>query len=91
MTKKIYPKGIYFNAKRDNAPDFVLGSISIDLSKLNLEELQNYKNGKWYVNLDVLQWDERPYLAVNTYWLDNTPEDTRWNESTGISVDSIPF
>lgn len=76
MTKKIYPKGIYFNAKRDNAPDFVLGSISIDMSKLDLEEMIKYKNAKWYVNIDVLDGDERPYLSFNTYGIEEVQDES---------------
>ena len=65
---KEYPKGIYFNRPRENAPEFVLGSISIKKQEF-LEWLdQKETNEKGYVNLDVLNGkEEKPYLAVNDY------------------------
>jgi hypothetical protein len=41
---KIYANGIYFNEKRENAPDFVLGSISIDIEKFDINSLKEYAN-----------------------------------------------
>lgn len=66
--EKEYPKGIWFNQKRDTAPDFVLGSISISKQSF-MEWLQGKEaNDKGYINLDVLMGkEEKPYIAVNNY------------------------
>lgn len=66
--EKIYAKGLYWNEKRDNAPDFVLGSISIkldDLKELERQILEHWNNG--YCRFQVLQGKEKPYVVVDTY------------------------
>lgn len=83
--EKEYPKGIWFNPKRDNAPDFVLGSISI--SKKSFMEWLNGKDAdeKGYVKLDVLMGKEnKPYCAVNNY-------KGRKEEIEEISVEDMTF
>ena len=61
-----FASGLYFNKKRDNAPDFVLGSISIDKEKFLPWLDQKQIDGK-YLNLDVLMGKEKPYICVNTF------------------------
>jgi len=65
---KEYPKGLYYNAPRENAPDFVLGSISIKKQDFLQWLDQKEPNEKGYVNLDVLNGKEgKPYVTVNDY------------------------
>ena len=45
---KDFPKGVYFNKKHDNAPNFVLGTIAIKVDSIDLEQLAKYKNNKGY-------------------------------------------
>lgn len=63
-----YPKGIYFDKPRDNAPDFVIGRISIKKEAL-LEWLnETPANEKGYINLEVLNGREnKPYIRINDY------------------------
>lgn len=71
--KKIYPQGIMCFKKHDKAPDFVLGSMVISLSKfkewVNSEGkdlLTEYKGDK-QLRLQVLSGKDGPYVAVDTY------------------------
>ncbi len=81
MADKIYAKGIYFNEKNEKAPDFVLGSISIDLDIFDIDTLREYANGK-YVRLQVLMGKEKPYVVVDTYKKEPKKE---------LSLDDVPF
>lgn len=82
---KIYANGIYFNEKRENAPDFVLGSISIDIEKFDINSLKEYANWK-YVKLNVLMWKDKPYVTVDTY-------KSSGDRKTPVTIDdeSMPF
>lgn len=66
MAEKIYAKWIYWNPPHEKAPSFVLGSISIDWEKFDMEELKKHANGK-YTKLDVLEGKEKPFVTINTY------------------------
>jgi hypothetical protein len=68
MAEREFPKGVYFNLPRENAPEFVLGSIALNLAWMDREQLNSKKNEKWYVYLDVLRGkDWKPYVAFNEY------------------------
>lgn len=86
--EKIYAKGIYFNKPNDKAPDYVLGSISIDIENFDIESLRQYANWK-YVRLDVLEWKEKPYVQVNTYKKEEKKE--KKFIQNDISIEDIPF
>ena len=80
---KIYANGIYFNEKRENAPDFVLGSISIDIEKFDINSLIEYANWK-YVKLNVLMGKDKPYVTVDTY-------KSNGSKNTPVSIEDTPF
>ena len=67
-----FSKGIFFNKPRENAPDFVLGSLSIRREEFveYLKELNPNDNG--YIKLDILlaRDGEKTYLKENNW----TPE-----------------
>lgn len=63
-----YAKGIYFHEKNEKSPDFVLGRISINKTKLKQWLKFVEENSKGYVNLDILRSKKgKPYLELNTY------------------------
>lgn len=68
MTEKIFAKGFSFK-RRESAPDFVIGNLSVKVDEA-IETLKaNEKNG--WVNLDIVNSKEgKPYVEVNTW----TPE-----------------
>lgn len=91
---KIYPNGLFINEKREGAPDFVLGSISISYDNFTkwLAENKQLVNDKGYLKLDMLIGKEdKPYAVVDTYGLDSasTPAKT---ETAPLHVDEdLPF
>lgn len=65
---KTYINGLYFNHPRPNAPEFVIGAISIKKEVLlkQLEELEANESG--YINIDVLNGKEnKPYCVLNEF------------------------
>jgi hypothetical protein len=69
MTDKTFPEGIYFNERFATAPQFVLGSISIQPDKLIkfLNGQEERDDGS--IRLDVLRSKKtgKPYIVVNEY------------------------
>lgn len=84
MSDKIFAKWIFFNQKHDKAPEFVLGSMSIDIGSFDLNSLKQYANGK-YVRLQVLMGKDKPYVLVDTYKSENKMP------VTDIDDESCPF
>lgn len=83
MEKK-YLKGLFFNEKHPNAPDFVKGSISIKRLDL-IEELQNRDDE--YIKLDCkINKEGKGYAEINTWKKDNMAESLG-----GKVVENIPF
>ena len=69
----IFADGIFFNSKHENAPDFVLGSISFKVDEA-VAFLQKYKKEDGYVNVDFLRGKPKvegekgkPYFKLNTW------------------------
>lgn len=68
--------------KRDNAPDFVVGSFGCKLG-----DLEPYVNSKGYINFDILKGKENGmYVKINEYDLNNKEENV-----VSISDDEISF
>ena len=67
-------KGVNVFKKRDGAPDFVMCKLSINPEMIfdNIHEVEQYRNGKGWINLDILVGDDgSPYAKVNTYGQNN--------------------
>lgn len=87
--EKVFADGMIFTHKRDGAPDFVLGGISINVDQF-VAQIQKYKKEDGWVNFDMLKGKPkedgskpRPYFQLNTW----KPEEKK------VEVDSsgIPF
>ena len=64
--EKVFAKGFYFK-RREGAPSFVIGQVSIKASEA-IEFLLANQNDAGYVNLDVKQsQNEAYYMELNTY------------------------
>jgi len=68
-TKEVkFPRGIFINPKRENSPDFVIGSLSIKVS-----DFQEWLKGqavseKGYITIDILKSREgKSYLKLNEW------------------------
>ncbi len=69
MSEKVFAEGIYFNPKHENAPEFVLGSLSINRNKL-IPWLENQKENKaGYVKISILlsKSSGKPYCELDTW------------------------
>lgn len=68
MEEATFPQGLFINPKRENAPEFVLGSLSIKKEEF-LEWLKEQEESeKGYINIDILKSKEgKSYLKLNTW------------------------
>lgn len=71
--KRVYPQGIMTFAKNENAPDFVVGDMVLNIQEftdwLNGEGSQyitEYK-GKEQIRFSITTYNGRPSLSVNTF------------------------
>ena len=91
-TEKIYPKGLFINAPREGAPDFVGNSLAFtkEFAKWLTDNPQLF-NEKGYLRMDTLIGKEdKPYAVVNTYGLDTAS--TPAKETAPLHVDGdLPF
>ena len=63
---KIFAKGVYFK-RNDNAPEFVVGQISIKASEA-IQFIQENENKSGYVNLDIKKSREgKHYIELNQF------------------------
>ena len=67
---KEYLKGVYLTTPRENAPDFIIGEIVIDVNKIDFSIAKD--NGKIYAT--VYQGKEQPYVAINDYMMKKEPK-----------------
>lgn len=66
---KVFAEGLYFEKPREGAPEFVLGGLSIQPSKL-VEFLSSQSANKaGYLNFDILVSKKtgKPYIVKNDY------------------------
>ena len=59
--------GVYYNTPRENAPDFVKGSVAIHLETL-IEAAKGFVNEKGYVYLDFLKGEPKEFNASGLYF-----------------------
>lgn len=71
MPEKTYSEGIFFNKKHPNAPDFVLGSLSIIPEKFVSWLEQQVPDEKGYIRLQIKEGREKPYIELDTYKRNN--------------------
>lgn len=69
----IFVDGLIFKSKHENAPDFVLGSLSIKVDELTAF-LAKHKSETGWVNIDFLRGKPKegeakgkPYFKLNTF------------------------
>jgi hypothetical protein len=80
--EKIFADGFSFK-RRDNAPDFVVGSISVKVDEATTFLKDNAKNG--WVNIDIKTAKSgKPYMELDTW------EPTK-KEVVTETKDDLPF
>ena len=67
--KDIYAKGLFFNDPSENAPDFVIGKLSIQVDDFAKWANEQEKNEKGYVSIEILRSreDKKPYAKLDTW------------------------
>jgi hypothetical protein len=84
MAEKKFAKGFYGKTKRQGAPAFVLGSVSIKVDDA-IQWLQENKNETGYVNLDINEGrDEKLSIFLNEF----VPKSQTSNDTKS---DDLPF
>lgn len=82
--EKKFIDGLWVDAPREGAPEFVKGRISINAKFIDWYNAN--KNDKGYVNIDVLESQEGKWYAKHNEWKATTEGVT-----TGGVDDDIPF
>ena len=63
-----FPKGLFINKKREDAPDFVLGSLSVKRDEFIEWAEEQEVDEKGYFRIDILKSKEgKPYLKLNEW------------------------
>jgi len=89
MADKRFPDGIIFKLPRENAPDYVIGGISIK-KKEALEWIKK-EEGDW-INLDLLVSREgKGYCAVNDYKKPSNPKPEEAEPINDEEDKELPF
>lgn len=72
MDDDLLVDGMFVKAPREGSPDFVKGSISVQVDKA-VEYLQKHRKEDGYVNMDILLSKKNTlYLKRNTYVKEKT-------------------
>lgn len=88
METKEYAKGTFFDMPHENAPDFVVGRLSIKVDDF-IEWIGDKVNNAGYINLDITQQKSNPLkgsVVLNTYKRDNVVGEPV-QQGTGVSDD----
>ncbi len=89
MTDKTFVDGVIFKLPRDNAPDFVKGSVSINMRQLIDFAKVHHKDG--WLNLDLkVSKNGKAYAELDT-WEPKKQEKHPEDEVGGDMNQDIPF
>lgn len=92
--EKVFAKGIYWDDKHPNAPEFVVGKLSFKVADA-IAFLQEHVKNSGYVNCDVKRGQNgKVYIELNTF-MPGKPkileENTIEYPQEEINPDDIPF
>lgn len=83
---KIMADGLFFKEKHQNAPEFVIGGLSINIDQFS-KFVKDHKDGE-YLNFQVLKSKQgKPYIVLDT-WKPNREQGVAADQS-GDAV--LPF
>lgn len=81
--EKVFANGFSFK-RRESAPDFVIGNISVKVDEA-IEFLNQNKKADGWVNLNILKSQSgKPYIELDTWSPDSTKAATAVQEDTGM-------
>lgn len=81
--EKVFANGFSFK-RRESAPDFVIGNISVKVDEA-IEFLNQNKKADGWVNLNILKSQNgKPYIELDTWSPDSAKAATAVQEDTGM-------
>jgi hypothetical protein len=103
MSEKIFTNGLWFN-KKEKAPSYVIGSLSIKVPDF-IPFIEQNQNNSGYINIDIKQSQKGAYYCELNTWkptqdkaqeeLENQEElnavEPNIDPITGNNTDEIPF
>lgn len=98
--EKQFTKGLFFNKPNEKAPDFVKGSLSINVHEFT-QWLEQNKNAKGYVNIDLKESQQGKFYAEKNSWeptqaqqpqeQPQAPGEDYFENKQEINTETIPF
>ena len=94
--KADFIEGLFVKNPRENAPDFVKGSLSILIDKF-IPYLKSKANAKGFVNIDLLVSQEGNLYAKLNDWKQSgdqakpEPIEHEMAEDVEINIENLPF
>ena len=86
---KIMADGMFFKEKHQNAPDFVIGGLSIKIDQF-AKFVKDHKDGD-YLNFQVLKSKKgNPYIVLDT-WKPNRDQAPQLEAQSGDDSNLLPF
>ena len=89
---KIMADGLFFKEKHANAPEFVIGGLSIKIDQF-AKFVKDHKDGE-YLNFQVLKSKQgKPYIVLDTWKpnRDQAPADNHVYDDSKIDNSELPF
>lgn len=85
-----FAEGLYFK-KNDNAPDFIVGKLSINWEQFSKWAREERKKGDDWANLEIKQAKSgKYYISVDT-WKPEKKENPEMESSFTDTEDNLPF
>lgn len=85
-----FAEGVYFK-KNDNAPEFIVGKLSINWEQFAKWAREERKKGEDWANLEIKQAKSgKYYIAVDT-WKPEKKENPEMESSFTDTEDNLPF
>ena len=89
MAEKKFVDGL-FVSRRDNAPEFVVASLSFNTEKI-IEWLKQNTNAKGFCNVDIQKSASGSLYATLNDWQPSNQSNSQESRQEEIQVENIPF
>lgn len=90
MSEKIFIDGLIFRKPHENAPDFVIGKLSVKVEEF-IKFLEEHESNGW-VNIDLKEGKSGKYYAELDTWKPEKQEESKGeNGDEYVNPDDLPF
>jgi len=95
-----FADGLYFNEPHENAPEFVLGNISVNVEQFAQFLKEQEVDDKGYLKLSILRSKKtnKPYIVIDTWKPEkrdtehsSAPVEENTEEITDDTIENVPF